>query len=87
MVSKSTLINFFTLYKVISLKDNNQRSITLIHNSVYYAYTKYIDIQYHYICDKVAVRQINLQYILTIRMIVDRLTKASTYGKFHIFIK
>lgn len=42
----------------ISLKSNNQQSIALAYNAVYHAQTKYIDIQYHYICDEVAVGQI-----------------------------
>lgn len=40
----------------ISLKGDNQESITLIHNLVYHTLTNYIDIQHHYIRDKVATR-------------------------------
>ena len=35
--------------KTISFKTNNQGSITLIHNPVFYIQTKHIDIQYHHI--------------------------------------
>lgn len=71
----------------ISLKGDNQRSIALAHNPVYHARTKHIDIQHHYICDKVAAGRINLQYIPTSEMIADGLTKALTHAKFHTFVK
>lgn len=56
IVLKVTLIDFSTLCKAISLKDNNQGLITLIHNSVYYAQTKHIDILYYYIYNEVTIR-------------------------------
>lgn len=72
---------------VIPLKGNNQGSIALAHNPVFHSRTKYIDIQYHYIRDKVASKRIELCYVLTDKMIVDVLTKALTYVKFYHFIK
>lgn len=39
---------------VILLKGNNQGSIALAYNLVFYSRTKHIDIQYHYIPDEVA---------------------------------
>lgn len=60
MVSKATSIDPSTSYKAISLKDENQRSIALIHNPIYHTQIKHIDIQHHYIRDKVTTRQINL---------------------------
>lgn len=81
-LSFSALINLF-----ISLKTNNQGSITLTHNPVYYTPTRHIDIQKHYIHDKVTTGQINLQYITTFKIIADALTKAFTNAKFHIFDK
>ena len=71
----------------ISLKEDNQRSITLIHNPVFHACIKHIDIQHHYIRDEVTSRRIHLQYIPTSEMIADRMTKALTYAKFHLFVK
>lgn len=44
----------------ISLKGDNQGSIALTHNPVYHTRTKHFDIQYYYICDEVAIGQINL---------------------------
>lgn len=71
----------------ISLKGDNQRSIVFTYNPTYNAWIKYIDIQHHYICDEVAARQINLQYIPTSKMIANRLTKALTHAKFYTFVK
>lgn len=71
----------------ISLKVDNQGSIALAHNPVYYAQTKFFDFKYHYICDKVAVGQKSLQYIATSKMITDELTKVLIHIKFHTFVK
>ena len=49
--------------------------------------TKYIDIQHHYIYNKLAVKQINLLYIPNSEMIADELKKALTNAKFHTFVK
>lgn len=86
IASKTTLIYLFTSPKAILLKDDNQRSIVLTYNPVYHTWTKNIDIQRHYIIDKVATRWIKLQYISTNEMIADGLTKALTYAKFHTFV-
>lgn len=70
----------------ISLKDDNQRSIALTYNSVFHARSKHINIQHHYICDKVVAKKIELLYMPTEDIITDGLTKALTYVKFHGFI-
>lgn len=87
MVLKATLIYLSTSCKAISLKSDYQELIIVIHNLVYHAQTKYINISHHYIYDKVATRQINLQYILINKIIVDGLTKAFTHTKFCTFVK
>lgn len=68
----------------ISLKGDNQRLIALAHNPFFHACMKHIDIQYHDICDEVALGKINLQYMPTSEIIADRLTKAFTQAKFYI---
>ncbi len=70
-----------------SLKRDNQGSIALAHNSVFHARTKHIDIQNDYIRDEVVTGKIDLQYDPTSEMIEDRMTKALTYAKFHLFVK
>lgn len=69
------------------LKGDNQGSIALAHNLIFHACIKHIDIQHHYIRDKVATGRIDLQYVLTSEMIADGMTKAFTYAKFHLFVK
>ena len=71
----------------ISMKGENQGSISLAHNPVFYARTKHIDIQHHYIRDEVAAGRIDLTYVPTAEMIADELTKALIHAKFHKFIK
>ena len=71
----------------LSLKGDNQGSIALAHNPVFHARTKHIDIQHHYIRDEVAVGKIDLQYIPTSDMVIDKMTKALIHAKFHLFVK
>ena len=72
---------------VISLKGDNQGSIALAYNPVFYSRTKHINIQHDYICDEVTSKRIDLSYIPTDQMIADGLTKALTHVKFHDFIE
>lgn len=72
---------------IIPLKDDNQGLIALTHNLVFHSKTKYINIQYHYICNKVASWRIELSYVPTDEMIANDLTKALIYVKFYRFVK
>ncbi len=72
---------------IIPLKGDNQGSIALAYNPVFHSKTKHIDIQHHYIRDKVVSRRIELSYMPTEEMIADGLTKALTHVKFHRFIE
>ncbi len=67
-------------------KGNNQGSILLAHNPVFYARTKLINIQHRYIRDEVALKRIELAYVPTAEMITDGLTKPLTHTKFHNFV-
>lgn len=71
----------------IPMKGDNQGSIALVHNPVFHAQTKHIDIQHHYIRDEVAAGRIDLTYVPTAEMIADGLTKPLTQAKFHEFVK
>lgn len=70
----------------MSLKSNNQGSIALAYNLVFHSKTKYINIQQHYICNKVRARKIKFSYIPTNQIIAISLTKVLTHIKFHSFI-
>lgn len=72
---------------VIPLKSDNQGSIALVHNPVFYSRTKHIDIQYHYIYNEIRAKRIELSYIPTDEIIANGLIKALTNVKFYNFIK
>src|SRR3954464_14935130 len=55
---------------------DNQVAIALSHNLPFHAQSKHIDIQYHYIHEKVHNGTIELIYCPTSEMMADALTKA-----------
>jgi transposase InsO family protein len=58
-----------------TLRSDNQSAIALSLDSKYHARTKHIDIQYHYVREKVQDGILNLQYCPTAEMTADILTK------------
>ena len=60
---------------------DNQGAIALAKNSVYHARTKHIDIQYHFVREKVTDGNIKLEYCETEKMPADALTKALVRDK------
>ncbi len=62
--------------------ENNQKTIALTKNSQFHARIKYIDIQTHFIREKVIDESIDLAYIFTDQMIIDDLTKSLIRDKF-----
>jgi hypothetical protein len=62
--------------------ENNQNVIILIKNSQFHARTKHIDIQIHFIKEKVIEDFIDLIYVFIDQMIVDNLTKSLIKNKF-----
>ena len=71
---------------VIPLKSDNQGSIALAYNPVFYSRIKHINIQHHYIHNKVGAKKIELFYVPTNQMIADGLTKVLTHVIFYSFI-
>ena len=55
---------------------DNQAAIHLVTEDNYHACTKHIDIQYHFICQMITDRAINIIYCPTQDMTMDILTKA-----------
>jgi hypothetical protein len=55
---------------------DNQGAIALAKNSQFYAQTKHINIQYHFVQEKVNKRLVQLKYIETNEQVADGLTKA-----------
>ena len=66
---------------------NNQGAITLAKNPQFHAYTKHIDIQHHFVQDKVSEGAVKLQYIETENQVADGLTKPLNKIKFKRFKK
>jgi hypothetical protein len=62
--------------------ENNQSVIALIKNSQFHAQIKHIDIQIHFIKEKVTEEFIDLFYVLIDQMIVDDLIKSLIKNKF-----
>ncbi len=71
----------------ITIKGDNQSSISLAKNPVLHTRTEHIDIQHHYICDEVTSGRIYLVYTLTEEMLADGLTKPLSHVKFLNFVK
>jgi len=66
----------------ITILADNQGCIALAHNPEYHACTKHIDIQYHFIREKVEGGEVSLEYTPTGVMVADCLTKALPTEKF-----
>jgi hypothetical protein len=68
--------------QAIMIYEDNQDVIVLIKNSQFHARTKHIDIQTHFIKEKVIEDFIDLIYVSIDQMIVDDLTKSFVEDKF-----
>jgi hypothetical protein len=62
--------------------ENNQNAIVLIKNLQFHARIKHIDIQTHFIREKVIEEFIDLAYVSIDQMIADDLTKSLVRDKF-----
>ena len=68
-----------------TIRSDNQGCIALAKNSIYHARTKHIDIQHHFVREKVECNEIELDYCRTEDMIADVLTKSLAREKHHRF--
>ena len=57
------------------LKCDNQSSIKLAHNPIYHVRTKHIEIQHHFVREKIQEKEIDLTYCNTIENVADIFTK------------
>jgi hypothetical protein len=68
--------------QAVIIYENNQKTIALLKNFQFHARIKHIDIQIHFIREKMIDELIDLAYILTNQIIVDDLTKSLIRNKF-----
>ena len=59
----------------------------LAHNPEYYARTKHIDIQYHFVREALQDKKADMRYIPTDHQIANGLTKPLDPTKFELFIR
>ena len=59
----------------VKIFEDNQGSIALAKNPQYHKRTKHIDIKYHFVREKVEDGQVILEYISTLDMLADIMTK------------
>ena len=66
---------------------DNQGAIALAKNPLFHARTKHIDIQHHFVREKVAEGDVELEYVATGDQVADGLTKTLPKDKFCAFRK
>ena len=66
---------------------NNISTIVLFKNFEHHVRTKYIDIQYHFVCYYIKQKIIDLNYIYTKKQLIDALTKIININNFKKFCK
>ena len=82
--------DFFPSQSVYSLTAiiiycDNQKIVALAKNFTQHFRIKHIDIQQHFVREKIITGEIELQYVLTAEQVVDELTKPFFKDKFESF--
>jgi hypothetical protein len=75
-------LRLFTILAPTLIYEDNQSCIALAKNPVHHVRTKHIDIQHHFIRDKVDSKEIELAYCPTDEMVADALTKALPHPRY-----
>ena len=70
----------------VELNCDNQSAIALSKVEGFHPRTKHIDIHYHWICEKIKSKQLNIRYVSTDEQLADILTKALTPVKVKCFV-
>ena len=73
--------------KGITLLCDNQGAIALAKDNKFHSRTKHIDLHYHFICEAVEDRKINVKYIPTSENVADIFTKPLAKPKFVRFVE
>jgi hypothetical protein len=61
---------------------DNVGALALASNLVYHAWTKHIEVDYHFICEKVLNKDISLHYLFTHDQLTDIFTKCNSSSRF-----
>jgi hypothetical protein len=72
----------FAQSQATTIFEDNQSCIALAKNPIHHARTKHIDIQHHFVREKVESNEVKIVYMPTETMVADALTKALAYPKF-----
>ena len=64
-----------SLKETAIIRSDNQGSLALAKNSIHHARTKHIDIQHHFVREKVESGEVELEYCSTEDMVADILNK------------
>lgn len=74
----------------VDLCIDNKVAISLTGNPEFYSKTKHIELQYHWICEKIESNKIPVSYILTKNMVANGLTKPlnlQLFKKFRVMME
>ena len=70
---------------IIIIYCDNQRIVALAKNFIQHFRIKHIDIQQHFVREKIIISEIELQYVLTAEQMIDELIKSLFKNKFEFF--
>jgi hypothetical protein len=71
----------------MTIFEDNQSAIALAKNPIHHARSKHIDIQHHFIREKVESGEVKLEYTSSEEMIADAMTKALLHFKFEKHVR
>lgn len=76
-----------TQLEATKLMSDNQGCIALAKNPTHHSRTKHIDVQHHFICEKIKDKVIELEYCPIEHMVADVLTKGLAKVKHERFVE
>ena len=65
---------------------DNISAISLASNRLFHAWTRHVEVDYHYVQEKVVRGELDVRYISTLDQLADCLTKGLSTSRFHYLI-